>query len=90
MMVHDVSENLGGKEVDLKNDTKEVTRLNLAAYRLLDKNTSQKAGYWKSLVKQNKYADLYLTPKLAMKHKLATQIGIPHIETEVLVTAKLV
>ena len=83
-------DNLGGKEVDLKNNVKEVTRLNRKVYSLLDKNTEQKSGYWRGLVKDNKYADLYITAKQARKHNLATHIGVPHLETTVTVDTTLV
>jgi ATP-dependent protease ClpP protease subunit len=89
-MVHDVASFLWGKEVELTNETKEVTRLNRRVYSLLDKNTEQSAGYWRNLVKENKYTDLYMTAIKAKKHNLATVIGSPHLETTVMVDTKLV
>lgn len=90
IMVHDVSGYLWGKDVDLQNDTKEISRLNRKIYRVLDSNTGQKSGYWKGLIIDNKFADLYLTSKTATSHNLATGIGLPHIETSVQVTSELV
>ena len=90
VMVHDVSSFQWGKEVDLVNDTKETTRLNRKIYSFLDKNTEQDAGYWRSLYKDNKYADLYMTAQTARKHNLATAMGVPHLETTVMVDTKLV
>ena len=90
VMVHDVSSLQWGKEVDLVNNTKETSRLNRKIYSLLDKNTNQKSGYWRNLYKENKYADMYMTPQLAKRHNLATVIGTPHLETVVSVETELV
>jgi len=90
MMVHEVSTVLWGKDVELQNDAKETSRINRKVYNLLDKNTRQKAGYWKGLTKNNKYADLYMTTQTARKHNLATVMGLPHLETKVKVETKLV
>ena len=90
IMVHDIAGSFWGKNVELQNSVKESSRLDRKIYSLLDKNTNQPTGYWKSLVKENKYADLYLTPQKALNHKLITQIGIPHIETTFSVSCELV
>lgn len=90
VMVHEVSSFLWGKDVELQNSAKETSRLNKKIYALLDKNTEQKAGYWKDLTKNNKYTDLYMTAQTARKHNLATATGVPHLETTVLVETKLV
>ncbi len=90
IMVHDVSTMLWGKEVELTNDVKETSRLNRRIYSVLDKNTGQKSGYWRNLVKNNKYTDLYLTAANTKKHNLATIIGIPHLETTVSAEVELV
>jgi ATP-dependent protease ClpP protease subunit len=90
LMIHDISSHLWGKDVELQNDAKECSRLNRKMYSILDRNTGKKSGYWKSLAKQNKYADLYLTANTAKKHNLATEIGIPHLVTTVSVKTELV
>lgn len=90
VMVHQVSSVLWGKDVELQNDAKETSRLNKKIYNLLDRNTEQKPGYWKDLTKNNKYADLYMTAQTARKHNLATAMGVPHLETTVLVDTKMV
>jgi len=90
VMVHEVSSYLWGKDVELKNDVKETSRLNKKIYDMLDKNTNQKPGYWKALTKNNKYADLYMSARSAKKHNLSTVIGVPYIETTVSVHSKLV
>ena len=89
-LVHEVSSCLFGKDVELKNDVKETSRLNREVLKMLDKNTGQKLGYWKSLVHKNKYADLYMTARQTKKHNLATHIGIPTVETEIIVERRLI
>jgi len=89
-MVHDVSHWYRGKNVEIQNSARETARLDRKVYSILDKNTNHKPGYWKSLVKENKYADLYLNPQKTVLHGLATQIGVPHIETTVSVKCELV
>ncbi len=90
VMIHDIAGAHWGKEVELTNDAKQTARLNRRTYSLLDRNTGQRPGYWKGLVKANKYTDLYLTPAAARRHNLATNIGSPHLETTVKVDVKLV
>lgn len=90
VMVHEVSSVLWGKEVELQNDAKEVSRLNRKIYALLDKNTGHKPGYWKNLTKQNDHTDLYMVAAVAKKHNLATAIGCPTLETRVSVATTLV
>lgn len=43
-----------------------------------------------SLTKNNKFADLYMTAQTARKHNLATVMGVPHLETKVIVDTKMV
>lgn len=92
VMIHELSNGSGffAKATDVSNDTKELNRLNKLLFRILDRNTKQKPGYWKKLCDQNKNADLYLTPNLCKKHNLATRIGMPHIETTIEVRKELV
>lgn len=90
IMIHDVAGGFHGKNIEFQNDAKEMERLNRLLYSILDKNTEQPKGYWRDLVKNNKYADLFLTATTAKKHNLATEVGYPHIETSVIVTRELV
>lgn len=90
VVVHDLLSSQSGKEVELQNSAKENSRLNKKIYSLLDKATEQPSGYWRSLVKDNKYADLYMTAQTARKHNLATAIGVPHLETTIIVDTQLV
>ncbi len=90
IMVHQVHDGFLGKDIEIQNKAKEVSRLNRKLFSLLDKNTEHESGYWKTLLKKNGYTDLFLSAVQCKKHNLATHIGIPYIETEVKVERSLV
>ncbi len=90
IMIHEISSGFWGKNIDFQNDAKELARLNKKLYTFLDRNSGQPKGYWEKLVDKNKRADLFLTPEQALKHKLITHIGVPHIETTLEVRRELV
>lgn len=90
IMVHEVSAGFWGKNIEFQNESKEVKRLNEKLFRILDKNTGQPSGFWYDLVDRNKNTDLFLSANQAIKYKLATHLGIPHIETKVEISKKLV
>ena len=90
VMVHDVSSGFWGENIKIQNKAKETERLDKLIYKTLDRNTGQSQGYWRGLIRNNKYTDLFLTATTAKKHNLATHIGYPHIETVVHVTRELV
>jgi len=90
IMVHEISTFQWGKMTDIANNTREAKRMNKLLFKILDRNTGQKSGYWKSLCNKNKNADVYLTANQCKKHNLATHIGIPHIETTIEVKRELV
>jgi len=89
IMIHEVSDRFWGKNVDIQNEAKEIERLNKLLFHMLDQNTGNKKGFWYNLVQNNGHSDLFLTASQAKKHKLATQIGVPYIETRVEVTRSI-
>jgi ATP-dependent Clp protease, protease subunit len=78
ILIHEVSNHLWGKNVDLKNDVAEVERLNERIFTILDVASGQVPGYWKKRVHENGHADIYLTPEQALEVGLATTIGVPN------------
>jgi ATP-dependent Clp protease protease subunit len=90
VMIHEVSSMAWGKNTEIQNSAKEINRLNRLVLRVLDKNCGQKPGYWSSLIKKNNSNDLFMTANQCKRHKLATVIGIPHIETQVEAVRKMV
>jgi|19_taG_2_1085344.scaffolds.fasta_scaffold02015_8 ATP-dependent protease ClpP protease subunit len=83
VMVHTASNMAWGKESEVKTAAAETTRINNQIFKLLDKNSGQKTGYWKSLIKDIDNGELYLNSKQAMDHGLATKVGIPYVSTEI-------
>jgi len=82
IMIHQVSSVAYGKEEELRQEAEEVTRLNDHLFGMLDKRCKKKKGYWKKLLKDNEYTDLYLTGQDAVEHGLASEIGLPNIRAE--------
>ncbi len=89
IMIHEVSAGIWGKNLTIQNEAVEIKRLNDLLFATLDKNTKKKANYWRNLVDKNKNTDLFLNANQAKRHGLATHIGIPHIETEIVVKKTL-
>lgn len=83
IMIHQVSSIGWGKEEEFRNESEEVTRLNDILFKLLDKRTKQKRGYWKKVLKENEFTDIFLTAKEAREMNLATHIGLPEINTHI-------
>ena len=77
VLIHDVASRAKGKIGELLSDVAETKRLDDKVYKLLDDNTNNKPGFFKSEVHKRDHADWYLTPETALKIKLATKIGIP-------------
>lgn len=89
IMIHEVSSACWGKNVEFQNSAKETERLNDLIFSMMDKNTGKPERYWKNLIHENGHADLFLTASDAIKHGLATCIGIPYIETSIEVKKKI-
>jgi ATP-dependent Clp protease protease subunit len=90
VMVHEVSSATWGKNSEIKASAKETERLNEVLLHLLDKHCEKPAGYWRSQLKENKNADLYLTAEQAKEHGLIDIIGTPRVTAEVKAKTKLV
>lgn len=89
IMVHQVSSGVVGKTEDLSAHADATKRVNDHLFKMLDKKTGQKDGYWKSLLKENSHADLFLSPKQAKEHNLINHIGTPSMQVEVNVEIKV-
>jgi ATP-dependent protease ClpP protease subunit len=83
-MIHQVSTIAYGKEEEFRNESEEVTRLNDLLFKILDKRCKKKRGYWKSVLKNNEFTDVFVNATDAVDtHALATHVGYPNIETEI-------
>lgn len=89
-LVHEVSSFCFGKNVDIKNSAKHTEDMQKRAFRILDKNTGHKPGYWQNRVKLNEHADIYLTAAQAKAESIVTHIGVPLVKTVVSVKRELV
>lgn len=90
IMIHDVSSGAFGKIEEIKADVKEAEVLNDIVYEMLDRNCGQVPGYFKQLVHERGHADWYLDAAEAVKHGLATAIGVPKFVTKVSVSMDVV
>lgn len=88
IMVHDVSDGFWGQNNEIQTEAKETQRISNLLFALLDKNTRQRKGYWKKQLAKNKHTNLYLTPKQAVRHKLATDIGTPRFDCEIVIQGR--
>lgn len=90
LMIHDVASWEGYRKTEeVKADAKETDRLNKKVYRIMDKNCGQKTGFFWNLVQEKSRADWYITPREAVRLKLANHIKIPTLTTTVKVEIAL-
>ena len=79
LLVHEVSSFSVGKSVDIQSDARETGRLNSLVLGHMDKRCGHPSGYFSDLIHANGHADVYLTPKQALKHRMCNVIGLPHL-----------
>jgi ATP-dependent Clp endopeptidase proteolytic subunit ClpP len=79
IMVHECSGGSWGKNVEIQADAKEQDRLNKLLLARMDRDCGHKPGYFSKLIHDNGHADLFLTPKQALVHGIADDIGVPHL-----------
>lgn len=90
LMVHDVSsEDVGGKAEEVKVDAQETDRLNKKMYAFMEQRIGKPKGYLWKLTQERGRTDWYLTPREAVKHGIASKIGVPTLKTEVKVEITL-
>lgn len=80
LMIHEVSGLEFGKLSDQKSGIAHTEDLNNLIFSVLDKNAGKEPGFFTSLIKENKNADLFLSAKDCLKYGLVDEIGIPAIE----------
>lgn len=83
LMIHDVASGSWGKVGKLKVSVKETKRLNKVIYDIMEKNIGKGKGYLGKIVEKKNREDWFLTAKQAVKHNIATDIGIPEIEVSI-------
>ena len=83
IMLHDASMMTGGKNQEIKSDSKELDRLNSLIFKLLGANCGHTEDYFEKLIHEKGHADWYLTPKEAKKHKICTHIHVPELQVNI-------
>ena len=77
VMIHHSMVGLQGKIGDVVSDATAFARLNGECFKLLDKNTKKKAGFWQKAIKDRGGADWFLSAKETVKLGLADKVGSP-------------
>jgi ATP-dependent Clp protease protease subunit len=84
IMIHDVSQMLGGSLFELENGIKHTKAVGKKLFEVMARNVGHAdPNYFRNLYKENSYADLYMTAREALSHKIINHIGIPTMETVV-------
>lgn len=86
ILIHEVSSFSLGKNTDVQSDAQESNRLNDMLLYILAKNSNKPKNFYADLVTQKNNADLYITPKDALKYGIIDKIGVPTIRMDVSVS----
>jgi ATP-dependent Clp endopeptidase proteolytic subunit ClpP len=89
ILIHEVSSFSLGKNTDVQSDAQESNRLNDTLLYILAKNSNKPKSFYSDLVAQKNNADLYITPKEALKYGIIDKIGVPTIEMDVVVSYRV-
>lgn len=79
IMVHDVSSVIYGKHNEMDIDLKEVKRLNVLIFKILDENCKQKPGFFKQKLDKINRGDLWLNANKAKEFRLIDHVGSPDL-----------
>jgi ATP-dependent Clp protease protease subunit len=79
VMVHDAATTISGKTASAEADANECRRLDDLTYAIMDRRCGHKAGYFRRLVHDHDHGEVYLSPKDAVKHKIANHVGVPSL-----------
>lgn len=77
VMFHDVKTTYSGKTDDVKADAKETERLNRLMYKILDNNCCKSKNFFREIMKNNRFSDLYLNSSDCLEYNIVDHIGIP-------------
>ena len=88
VMIHDASSGSIGKTEEIKADAREIDRVQVWMYDLLDKRCGKISGYFKDEVHQRSHANWHLTAEDCLKHGVADHIGMPYFEITTKLTMK--
>lgn len=83
IMIHDVKTTYNGKTEDAKADSKETERLNDLMYKILEDNCKKKNNYFKKIMQENRYSDLYLNSNECLDYGIIDAIGVPKLKVKI-------
>lgn len=83
LMIHDVSAGAFGKVGEMEVSVDEAKRLNKRIYEIMEENIGKKKGYIWNVVEKKNRDDWYMDAKEALKHNIATHIGVPSLVMKV-------
>ncbi len=86
ILIHEVSADSIGKNTDLQADANEAARLNGMLLEILAKNSNKPKNFYADMIHAANNADLFITPKEAVKYGLIDKIGIPTFKIDLRVT----
>ncbi|MFA5024150.1 MAG: ATP-dependent Clp protease proteolytic subunit [Patescibacteria group bacterium] len=89
VMVHNVSAVAWGKVPEMKVSVDESARLEKQIFHIMAKRCGQEKDYFLDLMKKNGNVDIYLTPDMALKHKIVDYIRVPKLDVNVKVSLSL-
>jgi ATP-dependent Clp protease protease subunit len=79
LMLHECASAAFGKNVEIQSSAVETERLNGLLLSRLDKNCGQSRGYFANLIHAKGHADIFMTPREAVRHRIVNHIGVPHL-----------
>ena len=83
VMVHNVSAGAVGKVPEMEIEVEEARRIQKQLFQVMAKRCGQPKDYFLSLLKENQNADLYMTPEVALKHRIVDYVRIPKVKVDV-------
>ena len=89
MLIHQISSETYGKFTDIMVSTEHTSRLNDEVFKLLDKNSGKKKGYFERMLFDSANSDLYFDADAVIKHGLADHVSIPRLSIEHTITSNL-
>jgi ATP-dependent protease ClpP protease subunit len=89
VMLHQVSLGaVSGSARQITNEAKELERANEMAFRCVERNTGNPHGFFSSMV-LGAADDVYLDATQCLQLRIATHIGLPHMEVEIGVNIRI-
>jgi len=90
VMVHNVSSFSWAKVPEMEVAVDEAKRLQKQLFQIMSKRCGQNKDYFLDLIKAHGNTDIFMTPDVALKHKIIDHIKIPKLKINVDINLSLV